>query len=132
MRERSYEKTLHLIEPLVKQAGITRLAALTGLDPMRLPVYTAHPSDESFFIRLLKARGFVKGAAKCSALMESLREFILLKISNHNSLVRVMGYRCEYLNQSDWTDVRYPKEREHSWVEGQTLTGKPYLGCRMS
>lgn len=70
-RSRTPEETLEVIKPYIKQAGITRLADLTGLDHIGIPVYAAvRPLAKS--ISISQGKGLCKAQAKCSAAMESI------------------------------------------------------------
>lgn len=74
IRTRCPEETLALIQPLVQEAGITRLASLTHLDSIGLPVYTAiRPQAKS--LATSQGKGLTDSLAACSALMESLEYY---------------------------------------------------------
>jgi len=65
------EVTLERCLTLMKPAGITRLADITGLDVIGMPVYVAHrPLSRS--LSVAQGKGITPLAAKVSALMESL------------------------------------------------------------
>lgn len=66
--------TLRRIAPLLPLAGITRLADVTGLDWIGLPVYQAvRPNSRN--ISVSQGKGLTRAQAKVSALMESLEGF---------------------------------------------------------
>lgn len=74
LRARHCQETLTLLTPFKKMAGITRLADLTHLDYLRLPVYTAiRPRAKS--LTTSQGKGVTKEAAQCSALMESIEVY---------------------------------------------------------
>src|SRR6185503_3875678 len=57
--------------PAAKRAGITRIAELTGLDTLGIPVFAAiRPMGRSLSTQ--QGKGLVPDAARVSALMESL------------------------------------------------------------
>ncbi len=67
-------QTLRRIAPLLPRAGITRLADVTGLDWIGLPVYQAiRPNSRN--ISVSQGKGLTRSQAKVSALMESLESF---------------------------------------------------------
>jgi ribosomal protein S12 methylthiotransferase accessory factor len=67
-------ETLRRIAPLLPRAGITRLADVTGLDWIGLPVYQAiRPNSRN--ISVSQGKGLTRSQAKVSALMESLESF---------------------------------------------------------
>jgi ribosomal protein S12 methylthiotransferase accessory factor len=60
--------------PMAKRAGITRIAELTGLDDVGIPVYAAiRPLGRSLSTQ--QGKGLTPEAARVSALMESLETF---------------------------------------------------------
>ena len=66
--------TLCRIKPLLARAGITRLADVTGLDWVGLPVYQAiRPNSRNLSVS--QGKGLTRAQAKVSALMESLETF---------------------------------------------------------
>jgi YcaO-like protein with predicted kinase domain len=66
--------TLRRIKPLLGRAGITRLADVTGLDWVGLPVYQAiRPRSRNLSVS--QGKGLTPAQAKVSALMESLETF---------------------------------------------------------
>lgn len=70
------KETLERIEPLMKKAGITRLADITDLDRIGVPVFSAiRPSAESGAISVYNGKGLTKEEAKVSALMEGFERY---------------------------------------------------------
>src|SRR5690606_1525030 len=68
------EELLVRLSPLMKIAGITRLANITGLDQIGIPVALAvRPLSRS--ISVSQGKGVTLHAAKISAVMESLEQF---------------------------------------------------------
>ena len=73
---RSPEQTLEAISPWLKRAGVSRLADVTGLDCIGLPVYTSiRPDSQS--LKVDSGKGTTREQAKCSAAMESLERWAL-------------------------------------------------------
>lgn len=69
-------ETLVRVEPLMKVAGITRLADITDLDRVGIPVYSAiRPSAEGGAISVYNGKGRTKEEAKVSALMEGFERY---------------------------------------------------------
>jgi len=67
-------ETLRRIWPLLRPAGITRLADVTGLDWVGLPVYQAiRPNSRA--LSASQGKGLTRAQAKVSALMEALEAF---------------------------------------------------------
>ena len=70
-RTRSPEDTLRQYTPLGHSLGITRLANITGLDSIGIPVYTSiRPNSRS--LSTSQGKGLDKASAKASALMEAI------------------------------------------------------------
>ena len=70
----SPEETVDRIIPLMPKIGITRLADLTGLDRLRVPVFAAYrPNSRS--LAVFQGKGVTPAAAKASALMEATETF---------------------------------------------------------
>ena len=70
-RTRSPRDTVTAYLPLAPRMGITRLANITGLDSIGLPVYTAiRPNSRS--LATSQGKGLDAPAAKASALMETI------------------------------------------------------------
>jgi ribosomal protein S12 methylthiotransferase accessory factor len=68
------EETLQRIQPLLSKAGITRVANVTGLDVIGLPVVAVmRPNSRS--IAVAQGKGLDLVAAKVSGIMESLENF---------------------------------------------------------
>src|SRR5215218_5721937 len=67
-------ETLRRIRPLLRPAGITRLADVTGLDWIGVPVYQAI-RPRSRLLAVSQGKGLTRAQAQVSALMESLEGF---------------------------------------------------------
>jgi ribosomal protein S12 methylthiotransferase accessory factor len=121
--------TLRRIKPLLQRAGITRLADVTGLDWIGLPVYQAiRPNSRNLSVS--QGKGLTRDQAKVSALMESLETFHAERIAQP-SLWATIGalrddlaydpYRLELSTPSYLTD-----ETPLEWVAATDLwTGAP-------
>lgn len=68
--------TLRRIEPLCKVAGITRVADITSLDRIGIPVFSSiRPVAETGAITVYNGKGATKEQAKVSAIMEGLERY---------------------------------------------------------
>jgi YcaO-like protein with predicted kinase domain len=90
-------ETLRRIQPFLKAAGITRLANITGLDTVGIPVYQSiRPNSRN--ISLSNGKGLTRRQAQVSALMESLESYHAEEIhqptvrATVNSMRRQLGY----------------------------------------
>jgi len=71
LRRRPPAATLALIRPIAAQCGVTRLADVTGLDTIGIPVFQAiRPMARS--ISVSQGKGATRVAARVSALMEAI------------------------------------------------------------
>jgi len=85
------EKTLERIMPMMPVMGITRIANVTGLDVIGIPVVmVCRPNSRS--ISVSQGKGMTLAAAKASGLMESVELYhaehitLPLKLATHNEL----------------------------------------------
>jgi len=75
------EDTLQRIQPLLEPMGITRVANVTGLDRVGIPVYNSfRPHSRS--ISVSQGKGSEPMAAKVSAIMESVETFHAESMTN--------------------------------------------------
>ncbi len=73
-RTRLPADTIRIVQPFLKKMGITRVANVTGLDRVGIPVYTAfRPNSKS--ISVSQGKGSEREAAKVSAIMESIEAY---------------------------------------------------------
>ena len=73
-RTRTPAQTMAVLEPVLSSYGITRLANVTGLDRIGIPVYQAiRPNSRSLSVS--QGKGLDSTSAKVSALMESLETY---------------------------------------------------------
>jgi YcaO-like protein with predicted kinase domain len=121
----SVEDTLSRITPLIKQFGITRVANITGLDKIGIPVALAvRPNSRS--VAVSQGKGTTLQHAKASAMMEAI------EIWHAENFSGPVYYGKKRELQREWKIVetdRLPKQ-PHAiftettpmlWVEGQDL-----------
>ena len=69
-------ETLARIEPVMSVAGVTRVADITDLDRVGIPVFSAiRPTAESGAITVYNGKGLTKEEAKVSAIMEAVERY---------------------------------------------------------
>lgn len=118
-------ETLERIKPHLPAMGITRLANITGLDRIGLPVVLAcRPNSRSLSVS--QGKGATLDAAKASAVMESIELYHAERIRKP---LRLASY--EEIRQTDRVvDVAelphikgglYDKHRRLLWIEGYDL-----------
>ena len=70
------EKTIENNEDKLKTAGITRIADITDLDRIGLPIYTAiRPTAEEGAVSIYGGKGITKDHARASAMMEGFERY---------------------------------------------------------
>lgn len=119
------EATWRRFSPLAKRAGITRIAELTGLDTLGIPVFTAiRPLGKSLSTQ--QGKGTSPLAAKVSALMESLETWTAENIAlptvrgSMRSLAKA-GRRVVDVRQLPRANKRVDLGARHAWIEGRDL-----------
>ncbi len=75
-RARKPEETLSWIEPKMAIAGVTRLANITGLDRIGIPIFSAvRPTAAEGAVSVYSGKGLTETLAKISAIMESFERY---------------------------------------------------------
>jgi ribosomal protein S12 methylthiotransferase accessory factor len=130
-RAATLEATWRRFAPAARRAGITRIADLTGLDTIGIPVFAAiRPMGKSLSTQ--QGKGITADAARISALMESLETY-----SAENLTAKVVRGSFRALRKRhNVVDVRaLPRPRGRldldanwAWLEGFDLVaGEPIL-----
>lgn len=123
-RAATLEATWRRFAPAARRAGITRIADLTGLDTLGIPVFAAvRPLGRSLSTQ--QGKGVTPLAARVSALMESLETWT----AEHLALPVVRGSYRALSRRRRVIDVRrLPRPRGRlaldaawRWVEGRDL-----------
>lgn len=119
------ERTLTRVGPLMRGMGITRLANITGLDRIGIPVATAcRPNSRGLAVS--QGKGLDLAAAKASALMESVESYHAERIE----LPLKLGTRAELGRTHRLADVAklpltvastYHPNRPLLWIGGHDL-----------
>ena len=82
------EKTIENNENKLITAGITRIADITDLDRIGLPVFTAiRPTAEDGAISIYGGKGITKDHAKASAMMEGFERYSAEKQENDETII---------------------------------------------
>jgi YcaO-like protein with predicted kinase domain len=123
-RTATLEATWRRFAPAARRAGITRIAELTGLDTIGIPVFAAvRPMGRSLSTQ--QGKGLTPLAARVSALMESLEtwsaEHVALPIVRGSA--RVLRARAVDVKQLARPRGRLDLDARWRWVEGRALPG---------
>lgn len=130
-RAASLEATWRRFAPLQPIAGITRIAELTGLDTLGIPVFAAiRPMGRSLSTQ--QGKGLTPAAARVSALMESLETFSAEHVErrtvrgSYRALAR--RRRVAPVRELPRTRGRLDLDAAWRWIEGFELAaGEPVL-----
>ena len=72
----SPEETIKMVKDKLKAAGVTRIAEITHLDRVGIPVYSAiRPSAAEGAVSIYAGKGATKDQAKASAMMEAFERY---------------------------------------------------------
>lgn len=117
--------TLRRLAPLLRPAGITRVADLTGLDFLGIPVYQAvRPNSRNLSVS--QGKGVTRSQAKVSALMESLESFHAERIdqprvvATARAMASTLAYDPNLLLRP--TTRRLPTDVAFEWIQGSDLS----------
>lgn len=124
-RTRSPRETFEAYAPLMPAMGITRLANVTGLDRVGLPVYVAvRPNGRA--LSTSQGKGETNDAAKVSALMESIETWHAEHIdlpARYDSYARLKTQVnvIDVSRLSICLGATYDSARPCAWLEGHDL-----------
>jgi ribosomal protein S12 methylthiotransferase accessory factor len=131
-RTRLPVETLEQLLPIKHHFGITRLANVTGLDRIGLPVVLAtRPNSRS--VAVSQGKGTSLPAAKASAMMEAIElwhaeNFLRPMIYASHSEIERCGQAVDVSRLPQVRESRYSEYRRMHWVEGSNLiSGEPIL-----
>ncbi|MEM0232312.1 MAG: YcaO-like family protein, partial [Candidatus Methanomethyliaceae archaeon] len=75
-RAKDFNETLLFLENIYHKAGITRIADITGLDIIGIPVFTSiRPTAAEGAITVYNGKGHTPEVAKISAIMEGIERY---------------------------------------------------------
>jgi len=124
-RSSTPEQTLTRIQPLLEKMGISRVANVTGLDRIGIPVYNAfRPQSRS--VSVSQGKGSEPLAAKVSAIMESVETYHAESMGNtviFGSISELQSrYRLACTSQMAHAGVKkHGSDDPIHWVEGENL-----------
>lgn len=121
-RAATLEATWRRFSPAAERAGITRLAELTGLDTLGIPVWAAiRPMGKSLSTQ--QGKGISRDAARISALMESLETWTAEHIVRPvvRASAKALGRRAVDVRNLPRPRGRLDRDARWRWVEGWDL-----------
>ncbi|EXG81129.1 YcaO-like family protein [Cryptosporangium arvum] len=133
-REVPPETTWSRVEPHLRRAGVTRLADVTGLDRVGLPVYTAVVPRSNDTISVYAGKGPTRLSAKVSAVMEAMERFAAwlpvrpAVVASYAELDAAGRVAVDPRSVCVETTASYRPDGPLSWVTGwDLLAGEPVL-----
>jgi len=121
------EKTLAWIQRYLPVMGITRVANVTGLDTIGIPVVmVCRPNSRS--VSVSQGKGFDLIAAKVSGVMESIESYhaeridLPLKLGSHEDL-RYKNPVIDVERLPRFSDSRFAPYTPLLWIEAQEIMG---------
>ena len=123
----SPDETLARVQPLLREVGITRIANLTGLDRVGVPVAMAvRPNARS--VSISQGKGLTLAAAKVSAVMESIEVWHAERILKPVKLASLGEMRGEHRIAETTllpraAHSRHTEATPHLWIEAEDLMG---------
>jgi YcaO-like protein with predicted kinase domain len=130
-RTASPDETLEWIAPLARRVGITRVANITGLDVIGVPVVAViRPNSRS--IAVAQGKGLTLAAAKVSGLMESIENYH----AEHVQAPLLLANWREMLRRGDTIDLNgLPRVQGSTfsdgvkmlWIEGHGIMARKPL-----
>lgn len=115
-----------LVQPCLKEAGITRVADITGLDWVGLPVWTAIRPN-AYCLSVSQGKGLTPLEAKLGAVMEALESYVAERPqlatcqASHNDMAASGEL---FLNPEELPRLEsslYSADRPFSWARGEDL-----------
>lgn len=116
------EKTIEINEDKLKIAGITRIADITDLDRIGLPIYTAiRPTAEDGAVSIYGGKGITKNHAKASAMMEGFERYSAERQACDDTIIATLdeiSQKGEYINPKS---LNLPKDFKKESLESVKL-----------
>ena len=113
------KRTIEINEDKLKTAGITRIADITDLDRIGLPIYTAiRPTAEEGGVSIYGGKGITRDHAKASAMMEGFERYSAERQSSDESIISNLNDIDNNINPKS---LNLPKELEKIDIEDWDL-----------
>jgi YcaO-like protein with predicted kinase domain len=129
IRERTIEETLGALKPRLREFGITRIADITGLDEVGIPVVTVvRPMARSLSVS--QGKGITREQALASGIMESIEVFHAEQQRPNMTLCSMADCVRDTVFISPYSmpmraDANVSGNAAIAWVDGENLFGKP-------
>ncbi|WP_298522615.1 YcaO-related McrA-glycine thioamidation protein [uncultured Methanobrevibacter sp.] len=115
-------KTIEINQDKLKTAGITRIADITDLDRIGLPIYTAiRPTAEEGSVSIYGGKGISKDHAKASAMMEGFERYSAERQSSDKTINASLSEISDYGEFIEPKLLNLPKEFEKQDIDDLNL-----------
>ena len=115
-------KTIEINENKLKVAGITRIADITDLDRIGIPIYTAiRPTAEDGAVSIYGGKGITKDHAKASAMMEGFERYSAERQDCDETIIAKLSEIEEFGEYVDPKSLNLPKEFEKKDISDLSL-----------
>ena len=115
-------KTIEINENKLKVAGITRIADITDLDRIGLPIYTAiRPTAEDGAVSIYGGKGITKDHAKASAMMEGFERYSAERQDCDETIIAKLSEIEEFGEYVDPKSLNLPSEFEKKDISDLSL-----------
>ena len=115
-------KTIEINQDKLKTAGITRIADITDLDRIGLPIYTAiRPTAEEGAISIYGGKGISKDHAKASAMMEGFERYSAERQASDETIIATLDEIAGHGDYIDPKSLNLPKELEKKGIDELNL-----------
>ena len=112
------KKTIENNEDKLKVAGITRIADISDLDRIGLPIYTAiRPTAEEGAVSIYGGKGITKEHAKASAMMEGFERYSAEKQDNDETVMATLEKIGDFGEYVEPKSLNLPKELEKRGID---------------
>ena len=107
------KQTIENNEDKLKIAGITRIADITDLDRIGIPIYTAiRPTAEDGAVSIYGGKGITKNHAKASAMMEGFERYSAERQDSDEVVTASLNEISDFGKYVDPASLNLPKEIE--------------------
>ena len=116
------KRTIEINQDKLKAAGITRIADITDLDRIGLPIYTAiRPTAEEGAISIYGGKGISKDHAKASAMMEGFERYSAERQDSDDTIIATVDEIAELGDYIDPKSLNLPKDIEKKGIDNLSL-----------
>ncbi len=115
-------KTIEINEEKLKVAGITRIADITDLDRIGLPIYTAiRPTAEEGAISIYGGKGITRDHAKASAMMEGFERYSAERHESDETTIATLNEISDLGNYINPESLNLPKDFKKENLDSMKL-----------